>query len=694
MNDISFNKIFRVLLLNIYSLILGFFIFTGISSYYYYISDEIYEIRSNLQVFPPAQSALGQEIQLDLLTSNNSPTLSDLVLLYQSRTNFISIIKEFNLNIEPIENDIDKYIFNKISFLENDKSLVFFMSFDNDGFSLLDADENLIGSFNYDQDYYNPNFSLNISKPQNSKRENNYKFVYYDDELLIKRLKKRINVSIISSTNLYTLPKSGLLQTSIKFEDIDEGIKILNFANNIFIEKGIFEQSERARLSILFLDQTIKNIQEKLVFEKDRLNAFQEESKTLNVEFEIQTIISELSELNAQINQLDLRISDNSKIYTSNNPFYESLLKQRQILVAKKDSIEKNISNLPASQQTYIDLFRDVEISERLYAELVNKRLEFQILEASTLGNISISDSAFFFEKVEPQLSVIPLLVIIGMVLLAIFIVVRGVFFAKIINPAELSESKNVVNILGVTPLTEISIENPSKNLENSIEGFITNLFHTIEKKNKETKTKNNLILISSPTASNGKSTQSSLISRKLAQLGHKTLLLDLDMVKGELHKAFDFKRIYKEEFRKLPENIEKYKCADNLYLIPRLRGLESPFELVNSTHFQNILEELKLQFDYVIIDSAPILSVPETSTLVSLCDINILVIRHAFNSLNEFEYANLIINQLGADLDGVIYNMIKANKGIYYGYGYGYGGLYYQYYSEKYLYSKYSYKD
>ena len=50
---------------------------------------------------------------------------------------------------------------------------------------------------------------------------------------------------------------------------------------------------------------------------------------------------------------------------------------------------------MPLAQQKYIDLFREVEISEQVYEELLSRRLEFSIREASTLGNIRIVDKAY-----------------------------------------------------------------------------------------------------------------------------------------------------------------------------------------------------------------------------------------------------------------------------------------------------------
>lgn len=692
MGEISFTKIIRYLLARLYTFIIGFILLLILSTYLYLKKDEIYEIRSNLQIYPPAQSSIGQEIQLDLLTSNNSPTLSDLVLLYKTRTNMLSIIEKFNLNIEVEDDLFDKFIFNKldINISSDDMSKVFFLSFDEDKYSLHNTEKKLIGTSKYNDDFKNLNYHLNIARPLNYDKDRLYKVIYLNDELLIKHLKRVINVEIQSATNLYTQPKSGLLEASIKHNNIDEGIQMLDYANEIFISKGVFEQSERARLSILFLDKTIKNLQDKLKLEKEELNAYQRETRTLNVEIEIQTIINQLAELNSQINEIDLKISDNKKVYTEINPFYDSLIKQREILDQKRNEIERIISNLPTSQQVYIDLYRRVEMSEILVTELLNRRLEFQILEASTLGNVAVSDQSYFSHKVDPKITMIPVIVFIGMILLSVFVTLRGIFFSKLNNPAELNENGRDVEVIGVFKKTDIDLLHPNDDIEKATESLLTNIFYIAEEKNKDSKD-SKVILISSPTASNGKSTHSLLSSKKLAQLGHKTLLIDFDLVRGELHKELNVKKLSKNKFYNLSNDIENFKLDNNFYFIPKINAISSPFEFFNSPTLKSIIAKFKDEFDYIIIDSAPVLSVPETSTLIGFSDINILVVRHEYNSLNEYEYAKLLYEQVGSSLDGIIYNMITHKNRLSY---YGYGGIDYQYYAHRYTYNKYSYKE
>ena len=86
-----------------------------------------------------------------------------------------------------------------------------------------------------------------------------------------------------------------------------------------------------------------------------------------------------------------------------------------------------------------------------------------------------------------------------------------------------------------------------------------------------------------------------------------------------------------------------------------------------------------------IIFDTAPLLSVSDTSMLASLADLNMLIVRHGVTKIHEIRQAISIYSQTGNDLDGVTYSYQKPTS--YYGYYNLYGNYQYQYYAKKYLY-------
>ena len=98
---------------------------------------------------------------------------------------------------------------------------------------------------------------------------------------------------------------------------------------------------------------------------------------------------------------------------------------------------------------------------------------------------------------------------------------------------------------------------------------------------------------------------------------------------------------------------------------------------------------ELEDFFDYIVTDTAPVLSVSDTGLLMTSSDINILTVRHQENKISEINQSRQIIGQIGRVFDGIIYNDYSKPKG-YYGYYDLYGDYSYRYYAERYLYDDY----
>ena len=109
-------------------------------------------------------------------------------------------------------------------------------------------------------------------------------------------------------------------------------------------------------------------------------------------------------------------------------------------------------------------------------------------------------------------------------------------------------------------------------------------------------------------------------------------------------------------------------------------------------SQFQNFMQLARQNFDYVIIDSAPFLSVSDSSLLAQMSDVSFLTVRNGVTKPQELRLGVEISTQIGTLFDGIIYNCFEKPKG-YFGYYQYYGNYEYQYYADKYLYKSYEYE-
>ena len=123
------------------------------------------------------------------------------------------------------------------------------------------------------------------------------------------------------------------------------------------------------------------------------------------------------------------------------------------------------------------------------------------------------------------------------------------------------------------------------------------------------------------------------------------------------------------------------------------MKGVKSSFEWFNSEYFRNLISNVESKVDYVIYDSAPILSVSDTSVLALDADFNILLIRHDVTKPGEIKRCIQNLDQIGVQFDGIVYNAYQKPQG-YYGYYEYYGNYSYQYYADRYLNYDYKYDE
>ena len=220
----------------------------------------------------------------------------------------------------------------------------------------------------------------------------------------------------------------------------------------------------------------------------------------------------------------------------------------------------------------------------------MNRKLEFSIKEASTLGNIRIVDNAYLDQKVSPQLNLVFFYIILFTVTALFIAIFRGLFLIPpISNPAELRDRKINTPIAGVIPEVEEYLESFEDNekLNQSLESLtVANIKAMISDDNN---TKNNhTILVTSPTSGNGKTFVTRKLAEKMAQLNNKVLLLDIDWKRGDQHKYAEKSTITLEDFKKIDEeSLEKnYKQDNGLYLIPRISKLNNSFSIFIFTRF------------------------------------------------------------------------------------------------------------
>ncbi|MEG8947056.1 GumC family protein [Rosettibacter firmus] len=442
----------------------------------------------------------------------------------------------------------------------------------------------------------------------------------------------------------------------------------------------------------------IKNLQLQiadLMTQKDRaISSSKDSRKKDEIIKEFDAKISDLKErLNSQLSVYRAgilaaspdEIKELTKKVLDEEVKYQSMLASYKKLKEIVDDYDKRLSRLPTSSIDLARLTRQQSAYEKLYLQVEEKYQEAIINEQSVPGNVLIIDPALV--PIIPSKPNRPLIVAIGLFLgfgIGFGIAfVRSRFDNTVKTPEDI-QNRNI-NILAWIPQIE-GLNNTNKELEfivakkpdasasEAYRALRTRIkFSKIDKENLKT------ILVTSSRALEGKTTTSINLAGSLALANFKTLILDADLRKPRVHSIFNEKRFpgLTDYFfgQSTYEQILRSSGINNLYYISAGTIPPNPSEILGSTQMESFLEKLKKDFDYIILDSAPLIAVTDSEILAQYVDGTILVVSANNTEIDLLEKSVDILKRDSISFLGVVLNNFTYRSGYssYYKYYYYY---------------------
>jgi succinoglycan biosynthesis transport protein ExoP len=183
------------------------------------------------------------------------------------------------------------------------------------------------------------------------------------------------------------------------------------------------------------------------------------------------------------------------------------------------------------------------------------------------------------------------------------------------------------------------------------------------------------VLCVTSGGAGEGKSLSLFNLAFVFAQLGSRVLLIDADIRRPTQHKMVDLSnRVGLADVllgRMKPQDVIVPTAMENLFFLPSGRPLAATHGIVDSPRIRALLDSVKEQYDYVFLDSPPILGVSDAAVLCSESDGTLLVIEHRSYPRDVAARARSMIQNVGGNLVGVVLNNINIHRDYYYYYHY-----------------------
>jgi|HubBroStandDraft_1064217.scaffolds.fasta_scaffold00865_4 succinoglycan biosynthesis transport protein ExoP len=413
-----------------------------------------------------------------------------------------------------------------------------------------------------------------------------------------------------------------------------------------------------------------------------------------------------VAQLNGQIKEIDAQILlETRKVGNKVRGQYMAALQRENMLHDALEKQKQEENKLNESAIEYSILKRDLDSYRTLYEGLMEKMKESAVSAGLKSNNFRIVDVARVPSgPVEPNIPrniefafVLGLTSGVGLAFLleGLDNTVRTTEQAQMISglpplgmipmgsrtPREVSNPKRLSIASSKEAVELVTQTRPNSQMAESYRALRTSLLLT----NLGAPPK--VIIVTSALPQEGKSTTSISCANVLAQKGTRVLLIDADLRRPSIHKTLGMgprsglSNVLTGSAT-LEQVITRVPSLPNVFVLPAGTPPPNPAELLASTQMRDVLEELRGQYDFIVVDTPPTLSVTDAVVLSPRADAIVLVIRSGQTTKQALRRSRDLLMQVNAKVSGVLLNAVDLSSPDYY-YYYEYQGKYSQYYRD-----------
>ena len=406
--------------------------------------------------------------------------------------------------------------------------------------------------------------------------------------------------------------------------------------------------------------------------------------------------------------RIDNEIQSIKKVLLENESTYRNTLSyDLNVANQKIAKIESEISQLPENKQEWLNLSRKYNISDNIYNTFLQKRSEASIVKEANVSDIQFIDPAKDVGGglLGPKTGVNYVIAFFMGILIPLLLV----FFIFFI-------SNSVQNIDDITSLTQLPIigivghkekasnlsvfERPKSPLSEAFRAIRTSLQFLYKKQNfVGSKT----LMLTSSISGEGKTFCSINIATVFALSDKKTIIVGLDLRKPKIFNDFNIKNdsgvVHYLIGQKTLDEVIQTTHIPNLHVLTSGPIPPNPSELILGESMKEMIDELKVKYDYVILDTPPVGLVSDALELSQFCDVTLYVIRQNYTKKDMLTLLNNRTKRGELSNVSILFNGYesKAKYGVGYGngygYGYGYGTGYHEDEEPKQFFAKWKYR-
>ncbi|WP_029904808.1 exopolysaccharide transport family protein [Prevotella sp. 10(H)] len=667
------------------------------------------------------------------LTVKSLPSKMRIDYYIQTRFKYISLYSDTPIEVEMIDIKPEAYYYSfDISYIDEDKCEISYKENPESETKI-----SLIVPFDQEIDY--KLFKIKLHKTAHFRTDikgafkpdiSTFSFRFLSESQLIGMYSGRIQSSLQNNSSILAISLSGTNPT----RDID----YLNVLLDEFEKYNLGLKNEQAELTIAFLDNQLKLINDSLDISRFKLEKFQKETGVYDVSSQSLRIALDSADREkdalslreksillltekmkekilgtddlmdpASMNIRNVKLSEFVRNYNellqkarnlgARNPLYNktvdelndlrtkilqeiqvvqiNLQNQKDALVRKYEVLQLKIDNLPPQERDLIKFQREFRVNEMYHQYLTQRQYEAKIQKASNTpdnfvweaprqmggainGGIIGQNYTYYF--------------MIGLILPLCFVVLKEEILNFSITTKEECEKISGLPVIG-------TIENVSKKLSNGVvlvknypKSSFAESFRNMRVRIEYMAQRENkiMVLVTSTEPADGKTFIATNIASVYQLMGKKVVIVDLDLRRPSVAKTLQIdsqKGISNYLIGQVSLEEIIYTHPDYGFdVIPAGTLPPNPSELIKTAKTKQVLEYLKEQYDYVVVDCSPVGLVSDAYILSEIADTTLFVVRRAKTNKSFFKSVITQLKYDGVEDIALVFNDVKGREGYY----------------------------
>jgi len=466
---------------------------------------------------------------------------------------------------------------------------------------------------------------------------------------------------------------SGVLALSLEGTDPSLTAAIVNAIGDAYVRQNTERRAAEAEKSLAFLDDFLPELRHQLDEADNRYTAFRDQHGTFDLGTEGRLSLESSVAMQTRLFELQQRRRELSAQYGPQHPTILALDEQIAALDSEVSRLAEHIKALPALEQQLLNLVRNVTVNSELYAGLLNSAQQLQLVKEGKVGSVRLVDPAVAPESpVKPRKALAILIAAIAGLLLGVALaVLRNLFRPGIKTPADV-ETQLGIDVLATVPrvapgamrpprgghqrrsrvLADLSPDAPAVE---SLRSLRTALRFSMNEAG------NNIVMLTGPSAGVGKTFTSVNLATIIGAADKRVLLVDTDFRNGGIHHYFG------EERGKGFSELIRGRCAfheavrrnalPNVDVVTTGTLPRNPAEVLLSPRTGQLLREWSQEYDMVVLDTAPVLTLSDPMALAPYAGTLFLLARAEVTTPAELDESVRRLARSGARVNGVIFN-------------------------------------